>query len=926
MRLDPTPTAAVPFGGLLVAQSAPFECDAGDLQVLEIDFGAAPNEIRLCVELALAGSTMVSSVAKRDLDGGTDIATALVHVAGHSAIYVLRLKIMGRTLDGGYHGTLPADVRLTVPIVKRATYAKLPPIDVPDTELAHWNFVERGIHRLAKRSRTANSLVAALEVRLGREEVLSLPQYMAVCPTGQCNATCAFCSVTINRTGIIKRQLPIEGMRRFTAPAARTVRMYGIEGNGEPMLYRGFSGLVHHVLSDGAIAYLITNASQIDAESLPLLLGFDSINISMNAATAATHRRVMGIKNFGEICENIRELARRRGRQGNQPNVSISLVVTRDNIFEAVAFLELAERLGVDRALLRPLSELGNESGAVEDLRDLVPYESDVADLIEAVGDYLEATKGARRVEVFFQPENFKATRPDPPVEAVLPIDQPNEVALPRQRYWTSSVDGAVVTWPTPGRVRVQAALGSLGSSLLRSTLIPVPPNRAMAAEMVLSGSATGLEIRARDNQGRLLAEAFPNLTSGSEGTRVRLVWGPAAVLGVSIEIFRGEGPIDIEIDLGRVRKPAQLVDPYPAVPPATRWELASPGAMLAWRGAIQDIRWSGPAGPYLVKSYSRRCLPGVTISYPVKIEVRSGRVGVGVLSQDFQSWVKTFDFGPGEHATDLEFATGKNSRLQIVVYSAAETPLDVSIDWSVAMLQRQLTASDLPRIMELAQQAADATPANVKVTVDPNEAKLERREAQRQARAALEDSKDDASVAATPAGNNAATADARQPRGGKFSRLFRDTRTIHCHKPWTDLANFTVDGRVDVCCIATGASQTRFALGNLNTQSFQDVWNGKQAREFRRTVNDPKAALPPCQRCPMAKAYSGPYLNPEATMFSVWTRFDRAPLNRTRTGRYALFAAFVACYVPIHFWLFRGFDKPSLKSSIDRIRGRNRA
>src|SRR5262249_5347127 len=80
--------------------------------------------------------------------------------------------------------------------------------DETDTSLPHWGWRRRTLHRLCKRSRLLNTIVASYEMRSGREEVLSVPQYMSLCPTGQCNALCAFCSVTINRTGIIKRQLP----------------------------------------------------------------------------------------------------------------------------------------------------------------------------------------------------------------------------------------------------------------------------------------------------------------------------------------------------------------------------------------------------------------------------------------------------------------------------------------------------------------------------------------------------------------------------------------------------------------------------------------------------------------------------------------------------------------------------------------------
>jgi len=50
--------------------------------------------------------------------------------------------------------------------------------------------------------------------------------------------------------------------------------------------------------------------------------------------------------------------------------------------------------------------------------------------------------------------------------------------------------------------------------------------------------------------------------------------------------------------------------------------------------------------------------------------------------------------------------------------------------------------------------------------------------------------------------------------------------------------------------------------------QSFQEIWNGERAREFRRTVNDPdpERQLPPCRRCPLAYQYQGPFFDPART------------------------------------------------------------
>jgi len=81
----------------------------------------------------------------------------------------------------------------------------------------------------------------------------------------------------------------------------------------------------------------------------------------------------------------------------------------------------------------------------------------------------------------------------------------------------------------------------------------------------------------------------------------------------------------------------------------------------------------------------------------------------------------------------------------------------------------------------------------------------------------------------------------------------------IYCQKPWKDLHSYTVDGRMDVCCIATGPSQEAYALGNMFDQDFQEIWNGEAARRFRRTVNTDDKLLV-CSRCTMANNYARPF------------------------------------------------------------------
>ena len=352
-------------------------------------------------------------------------------------------------------------------------------VDPPETALPHWSRLQRAVHARCKRSRTFNALVASIEMRLGHEELLSLPGYFAICPTGQCNALCAFCSVTINRTGIIKKQLPLDRLGAFLQPMAKTIRLYGLEGNGEPTLHSQFRRLVQTLTYGGSKTYLISNGSRLTPELIRLLMhdGINSVNFSLNAASGPTHRQVMKLRHFDRIIESIRALARGRGEgagSGKSPIVSISLVVTDENIHEVADFLRLGEEhLEVDRIYIRPLSELGNELGTVEDLRGLEPTESAVHDMLDGVADYLAFTP--RRALIYVNPDNFRAVRPDPSEAVYRPRGFEDRLLAPRGRHWTVIDPGLRVRWDFD-RVRVTGT--SDMPVLMESAPVPVEPGK----------------------------------------------------------------------------------------------------------------------------------------------------------------------------------------------------------------------------------------------------------------------------------------------------------------------------------------------------------------------------------------------------------------------------------------------------------------
>jgi hypothetical protein len=187
----------------------------------------------------------------------------------------------------------------------------------------------------------------------------------------------------------------------------------------------------------------------------------------------------------------------------------------------------------------------------------------------------------------------------------------------------------------------------------------------------------------------------------------------------------------------------------------------------------------------------------------------------LGILSADQQEWLATRAVpaqAPGE--ITIAFDSRDNDRVHVVLYGAAAGELEATVDWGTSIERLPERRGEPHHAPSTAASGATARPVR------------------------------------------------RSAVGERLNQLIRGEIRYYCQKPWTDLHNFTVDGRMDVCCIATGESQARYGLGNLMTESFQDVWNGPHAREFRRTVNS-GSPLPPCQRCPMAYAYQGPLFNP---------------------------------------------------------------
>lgn len=106
-------------------------------------------------------------------------------------------------------------------------------------------------------------------------------------------------------------------------------------------------------------------------------------------------------------------------------------------------------------------------------------------------------------------------------------------------------------------------------------------------------------------------------------------------------------------------------------------WIAASASVAPEINEGALHLRWDGPPGPYLMMTPpAPRGGPHEACLMPVRVELRSGRLGFGALDADGQ-WARVYEFEANDERRVLEFPAGADGALRLVLYSAGEAPLD---------------------------------------------------------------------------------------------------------------------------------------------------------------------------------------------------------------------------------------------------------
>lgn len=180
-------------------------------------------------------------------------------------------------------------------------------------------------------------------LRLINDGIIPTPAMVSFDFANPCNHKCAWCSWTSHRAtegGFLDEEV----FRNIVLDAYMLgVRGWEVCGGGEPLIHPKAHEFLQ-ILSESGDLLLITNGSNLTAEDAK---ASKTIRVSLDAATAETHRKLHGTGDFTKILCNIQEASR-------HTRIGVGFLIHPDNYKEIPAFAELAKSLGCDFAHVRP--------------------------------------------------------------------------------------------------------------------------------------------------------------------------------------------------------------------------------------------------------------------------------------------------------------------------------------------------------------------------------------------------------------------------------------------------------------------------------------------------------------------------------------------------------------------------------------------
>jgi MoaA/NifB/PqqE/SkfB family radical SAM enzyme/glycosyltransferase involved in cell wall biosynthesis len=175
--------------------------------------------------------------------------------------------------------------------------------------------------------------------------------------TARCNAVCGFCPRDVMPD--TKTHISLETVRSLAGnlrngPQKQVV----LCGIGESLLHPEIEQIIRILTQAGAYVAMTSNGALMTEKTFRKLVsaGLKSVNFSVNAASAATHQTVMGMKNYEKVVANVQRVLEIKEEIFPSMRVHVSCVVCEQNEQEVELFVEQWRKKPVTQIWLHPVN------------------------------------------------------------------------------------------------------------------------------------------------------------------------------------------------------------------------------------------------------------------------------------------------------------------------------------------------------------------------------------------------------------------------------------------------------------------------------------------------------------------------------------------------------------------------------------------
>ncbi|VAX23621.1 hypothetical protein MNBD_NITROSPINAE01-378 [hydrothermal vent metagenome] len=199
------------------------------------------------------------------------------------------------------------------------------------------------------------------EWQKGATTVTSTPRIVTIETTSVCNIKCVMCPHGLDDKNMTYEHFP-ENLVPKLKEVIHNASIVQLHGLGEPMMNPAFWDMLKMTHKNQHVA-INTNGILLNKKNVDRMLAtwIGEINFSLDAATHETYQKIRGA-DFNLVLNNLRYLISERKRlKRDRPYIFMNMTLMRENIEEAVKFVELCHELKADQVHFWQMNQLDEE-------------------------------------------------------------------------------------------------------------------------------------------------------------------------------------------------------------------------------------------------------------------------------------------------------------------------------------------------------------------------------------------------------------------------------------------------------------------------------------------------------------------------------------------------------------------------------------